>query len=198
MKLSVKNILSALLMCLIISAPAFAIEEITENSEVSLQDCIDFALSRSHYIKIYAERVELAKQNVGMAKSNYFPTIGASGGYDYNHRTNKYSNDSSNTYSAGVGLRQLIYSFGKVLSSVKMQKLNLIGAQYDYDDMVITIVNNVKKNYYSVIAAEANLEVQVANVQINQRQYERTKAFFDEGLVSRIRKFISVNQKFSS
>ena len=186
MKLSVKNIVLMLSLCFILSAPAFAIEEIAENSEATLQDCIDVALSRSHYIKIYAERVEMAKNNVGLAKSSYFPTIGASGGYDYNHRTGEDLNTSSNVYSAGVGLRQLIYSFGKVLSSVKMQKLNLIEAQYDYDDMVISTVNNVKKNFYSVIAAEANLDVQVANVQINERQYARTKAFFEEGLVSRI------------
>ncbi|MBR6162569.1 TolC family protein [bacterium] len=186
MKLSVKNIVLMLSLCFILSAPAFAIEEITENSEATLQDCIDFALSHSHYIKIYKERIELAKDNVGLAKSSYFPTVAASGGYDYDHRTGRDLNTSSNVYSAGVGLRQLIYSFGKVLSSVKMQKLNLIAAQYDYDDMVISTVNNVKKNFYAVIAAEANLDVQVSNVQINERQYARTKAFFDEGLVSRI------------
>ena len=189
MKLSKRNILSAIsisFMFFLLSAPSFAIEEITENSEVSLSDCIDYALSHNHAIKIYDERVQMAKNNVGLAKSSYFPTVGASGGYSYDYRTSRRVSDSSNSFNAGVGIRQLIYSFGKVLSSVKMQKLDLIAAQYDYDDVVIATVNNVKKNYYAVIAAEANLEVQVANVQINERQYERTKAFFDEGLVSKI------------
>ncbi len=184
--LKLKKLMVVLAVCAVISGNAFAIEEIAPNSEVSLQDCIDYALAHNHYIKIYAEKVKYAKNNVGIAKSSYFPSLSASGGYSHDYRTNKYTNQSSDTYSAAVGLRQLIYSFGKVLSSVKMQKLNLIGAQYDYDDMVISTVNTVKTNYYAVIAAEANLEVQAANVQINERQYERTKAFFDEGLVSRI------------
>ena len=177
-------ILSAFIMAM--STSAFAIEEIAPNSEVSLQDCIDFALSHSHYIKIYDEKVKYAKKNIGIAKSSYFPTLGAGGGYSYDRSSNKYNTSSSESFNARVALNQLLFSFGKVLSSVKMQKLNLISAQYDYDDMVIATVNNVKTNYYAVIAAEANLEVQAANVQINQRQYERTKAFFDEGLVSRI------------
>ena len=177
-------VLSAVFLTM--SVPAFAIEEIAPDSEVSLQDCIDFALSHSHYIKIYDEKVKYAKNNIGIAKSSYFPTLGAGAGYSYDRSSNKYITSSSDSYNARVALNQLLFSFGKVLSNVKMQKLNLIAAQYDYDDMVIATVNNVKTCYYAVIPAESNLEVQAANVQINQRQYERTKAFFDEGLVSRI------------
>lgn len=184
--LKLKKLMVVLAVFAMISTNAFAIEEIAPNSEVSLEDCIDFALSHNHYIKIYNEKVKYAKNNVGIAKSSYFPSLTASGGYSYDYTTSRRNSSSADVYSAGVGLRQLIYSFGKVLSSVKMQKLNLIAAKYDYDDVVISTVNTVKTNYYAVIAAEANLEVQAANVQINQRQYERTKAFFDEGLVSRI------------
>ena len=182
----IKHILVLSALFMIMNVQVFAIEEIAPDSEVSLQDCIDFALSHNHYVKIYEEKVKYAKNNVGIAKSSYFPSLNASGGYSYDYATSRRNSASSDVYSVGVGLRQLIYSFGKVLSSVKMQKLNLIGAQYDYDDMVISTVNSVKTNYYAVIAAEANLEVQAANVQINERQYERTKAFFEEGLVSRI------------
>ena len=46
--------------------------------------------------------------------------------------------------------------------------------------------NNVKSAYYEVLAAKANVDIQKANVQVNERQYNRTKAFFDEGLVSKI------------
>jgi len=40
--------------------------------------------------------------------------------------------------------------------------------------------------YYAVLGAKANLDIQKANVLVNERQYNRTKAFFDEGLVSKI------------
>ena len=52
--------------------------------------------------------------------------------------------------------------------------------------MTLTVINNVKSAYYGVLAAKANVDIQKANVMVNERQYNRTKAFFDEGLVSKI------------
>ena len=44
----------------------------------------------------------------------------------------------------------------------------------------------VKTNYYAVLAATANMKVQEANISVNERQYQQTKAYFEEGLKSKI------------
>lgn len=178
--------LITLLIIPIISNSAFAIEEITDGATLSVNDCIDIAIKNSPSIKNYEEYVEIYKARIGQSKSSYFPTLGASAGYDFENTETKYRSTHGNSTSARVALNQLLYSFGKVLSSVKMQKFYKIAAEYDLKNAILETSNNVKNAYYGVLAAKANLDIQKANVLVNERQYNRTKAFFEEGLVSKI------------
>ena len=164
----------------------YAIEEIQQGQVLSLNDCIDLAIQNSPEIEIYKQQVEVQDSRVGQSKAKYFPTVGASVGYDYGNTDNKYGSNQNNTTSARVALNQLIYSFGKVLSQVKMQKFYKISSEFDLQNAILVTSNNVKSAYYGVLAAKANVDIQRANVYVNERQYDRTKAFFDEGLVSKI------------
>ncbi len=176
-------IILALFLC---SLKTNAIEEITPGATLSVDDCIELAISHSAAINNYKEYVEIYKSRVGQSKASYFPTIGASAGYDFSNTENKYRSNHSKATSAQVALNQLIYSFGKVLSQVKMQKFYKIAAEFDLQNAILETSNNVKNAYYAVLAAKANLDIQKANLLVNERQYNRTKAFYDEGLVSRI------------
>ncbi len=163
-----------------------AIDEITQGSTLSVNDCVELAIKNSPQIQIYQEYINIQDYKSGQVKSNYFPTIGASVGYDFANTENKIHSNHSNNSSAKVALNQLIYSFGKVFSQVKMQKFYKIAAEYDLENAILDTANNVKSAYYAVLAAKANVDIQKANVMVNERQYNRTKAFFDEGLVSKI------------
>ena len=186
-----ENLMKKLLCTLFIiiiatSLKVHAIEEIEQGATLSLNDCVELAIKNSPEIEIYKQNVIVNDARVGQSKASYFPTVGASVGYDYSNTDNKVGSTSSNNTSARVALNQLIYSFGKVLSQVKMQKFYKIAAQYDLDNAILSTSNNVKSAYYGVLAAKANVDIQRANVYVNERQYDRTKAFFEEGLVSKI------------
>ncbi len=174
------------LILFIFNCSAKAIEEITQGSTLSVNDCVELAIKNSPQIQIYQEYIDIQNSRVGQSKSSYFPTLGASVGYDFANTENKYRSNHSNNSSAKVALNQLIYSFGKVFSQIKMQKFYKIAAEYDLQNAILDTSNNVKSAYYAVLAAKANVDIQKANVMVNERQYNRTKAFFDEGLVSRI------------
>ncbi len=163
-----------------------AIEEIQQGATLSLNDCIELALQNSQDIKVYEEYIKMYDYRVGQSKANYFPSIGANVGYNLNSSGSKYRSSKTNNSSANISLNQLIYSFGKVFSQVKMQKFYKIAAEYDLQNEIINVSNDVKSAYYAVLAAKANVDIQKANVRVNERQYNRTKAFFEEGLVSKI------------
>lgn len=192
MKKSLRNLLLILFIFCIGSFNVYAVEtdddeiEIKQGQTLSLNDCIDIAVNNSHDIKIYEEYIKMYSSRVGQSKASYFPTLGAGVGYDYGNVDSKYRSAQTKNTSARVSLNQLIYSFGKVFSQVKMQKFYKIAAEYDLQNEVLNLTNNVKSSYYGVLAAKANVDIQKANVQVNERQYNRTKAFFDEGLVSKI------------
>lgn len=171
--------------------PAMGIESISveKNAILNIKDCIQLALQNSPAIKKARYNYGLAKNNVTISKSAYFPTIGVGTGYYVAQNATSNSlmrNGNMNYYSAEASINQLIYDFGKTFADVKMQNFNRIAALYDFDFAVLDTIFSVKTNYYGVLAAKATVEINKANVQINERNYQRTKAYFEEGIKSKI------------
>ncbi len=178
---------------MLLTLPAFAIEEITVDSVVSLNDCIKIALQNSPVIKRFKYNYGVSKSNVGVAKSAYFPTLGVGTGYTWNETSsnrrgfNSFSNSySANSYTVQATLNQLIWNFGKTNANIRMQKFNMISSLFEFDNGVLDTIFQVKMNYYGVLAAKAAVDINKANVQINERNYQRIKAYFDEGIRSKI------------
>ncbi|MCM1265456.1 MAG: TolC family protein [Candidatus Gastranaerophilales bacterium] len=193
-----KKILNILLIILLMCATSistFAIESvelttvpIQEGASLTLDDCIQIALKRSPALKNLKYNWEMAKHNVSIAKAEYSPTISAGAGYNQGFNSNtRYMRSSSRTLpSVDARLRELIWNFGKTSSYIRMEKFYKIAAEYDYNQEVINIIFDIKCKYYAVLAAKALVDVEKANVQINERNYQRTKAYFEEGIKSKI------------
>lgn len=166
--------------------PASAIDEITKDSILSLEDCINLAIANSPKVNMSKNYALVAKSRIGQAKSDFFPTLGAGTGYYGQKDSHGNSSGNNNYYSANASLNQLIYNFGKTNARINMQKFYEIGAKHDVENSIVQAVFDVKSAYYGVLAAQAKRDIQKANVQINERQYLRTKAYFEEGIKSRI------------
>ena len=163
----------------------------------SIEQCVEYAINNDPSIKIAVNNLEVQKSRVGQAKSDYFPTLGAGTGYNYQYSNSaNYSsssmwrggsaNNSTGYYQLNASVNQLIWNFGKTTAGINMQKFNRESAGYDLDYNILTTVYNVKTAYFAVLAALANVDIYERSVRINSLNYERTKAMFEEGLKSRI------------
>lgn len=162
------------------------VQSVEKNAVLNMNDCIELALQNSPKIKKARYNYGLSKGNLGIAKSGYFPTLGVGTGYNVSESRTNRNNTSSNIYSAEASIKQLIWNFGKTNANIKMYNFDRIAALYDFEDIVLDTIFTVKTNYYGVLAAKATVDVNRANVQINERNYQRTKAYFDEGIKSKI------------
>lgn len=171
-----------------LSACAFESSQslIKEGATLNLSDCIRVALDNSPNIKKAAYNYKISKNDVSLAKSGFFPTIGIGTGYYWNGTYMKQRDVENNYYNLSTSLNQLIWNFGKTNSQIKMQKFYKIASMYNFDNMVLETIFDVKINYYAVLAAKATMDINKANVDINERNYQRTKAYFDEGIRSKI------------
>lgn len=167
---------------------SFAIEQMSveKNAVLNIKDCITIALQNSPKIKKARYNYGLARGNLGIAKSEYFPTLGVGTGYNITDNRNNRRSTNSNIYSAEASINQLLFNFGKTNANIKMYNFDRVAALYEFEDMVLETIFGVKTNYYGVLAAKATLDVNRANVQINERNYQRTKAYFEEGIKSKI------------
>lgn len=171
-----------------LSIQAFALEDINvqQGSVLSLNDCISIALNHNPAIKNARYNYGISKSNVGVARSEFFPTVGVGTGYSYNTTSSSKINTDTNAYTVQATLNQLLWNFGRTNANIKMQKFYLIADEYNFYNTVRETTFNVKQKYYEVLAARATVLINKAYVQINERNYQRTKAYFDEGIKSKI------------
>lgn len=184
----IKKITLVIICILALSMPTFALEDINvqQGSVLSLNDCISIALNHNPTIKNARYNYGISKSNVGVARSEFFPTVGVGTGYSYNTTSSSKINTDTNAYTVQATLNQLLWNFGRTNANIKMQKFYLIADEYNFYNTVRETTFNVKQKYYEVLAARATVLINKAYVQINERNYQRTKAYFDEGIKSKI------------
>lgn len=198
--ISYKKLLTGLFFCMALSVPAFAIDDanntpapveaqtikVKQGAVLKLNDCIAIALNNSAAIKNAQYNYMIAKTDVNLARSEFFPTIGVGAGYSFADTHTKRFNTDTNSYNLNATLNMLLFDFGKTYALIKMQKFYLIADEYNFYNAVREVTFDVKQKYYQVLAARANVLINQAYVDINERNYLRTKAYYDEGLKSKI------------
>lgn len=178
----------SIIISLAYSLPVLALEDVKveQGSILSLNDCIAISLNNNPNIKNARYNYGISKANVNIARSEFFPTVGVGTGFNYNDvNTNRY-NTSTNVYSVEAQLNQLLWNFGRTNANIKMQKFYMIADEYYFDNTVRQTIFNVKQRYFEVLAARATVVINEAYVDINERNYLRTKAYFEEGIKSKI------------
>lgn len=177
-------------MCIVLNLRVEALQaiQIEKNTSLGINDCIKIALNNSPVVKKYILNLDIASSNVGVAKSAYFPSLTLGSGYSqgYTRRNNGTTMNTRTLPAFDAGISQLLWNFGRSDASIRMQKFNKIAAEFDFDEIVLTTIFNVKLQYYAVLAAKNLMEVERLNVQMNERNYQRTLAYFEEGIKSKI------------
>ena len=187
MKFNIKTLAVVIgLCCTITAVNAVESMSVEKHAVLGIKDCITIALQNSPKIKKARYNYGIARGNVGIAKSGYFPTLGIGTGYNITDSSSTRNSVNSNVYSAEASLNQLIWNFGKTNANIRMYNFDRIAALYEFENTVLETIFGVKTNYFGVLAAKATMDVNRANVQINERNYQRTKAYFEEGIKSKI------------
>lgn len=182
-----KRKLSVLFLSFMISiSPCFAIQEIKEGDVLNLEQCIEIALRNSPLVNKAKAQIRVSKASVGQAKSAWTPAVGVGTGLNGSNSKTGHNSRTDRYFGADATISQLIYDFGKTNSNISMQKFNLLASEFELDYTVLETIYNVKEAYYGVLAAKANRDVQIQNVEINKRQYDQIKSYLDEGIKSRI------------
>ena len=106
-----KKIATLILALSLTTSSVLAVEEkmsIEKHAVLNIKDCVGIALQNSPKIKKARYNYGIAKGNVGIAKSGYFPTLGVGTGYNLTENRTNRANTSSNIYSAEASINQLL------------------------------------------------------------------------------------------
>ena len=181
----VKALIITALIIILNTSVALAIEDmpVKKDGMLTLEDCVSIAINHSPNIKKYEYNLEVAKSNVGIARSNYFPTLGAGAGIYQDYNSNKNYDGSSNRElpSVDVYLSQLIWNFGKTSALIRMEKFYQLAAEYQFMDSICNTIYDVKTKYYNALKAQAIRDIEYNNTLICIKNYWRAKQFYESG-----------------
>lgn len=155
---------------------------VNNGTNLNMVECVALAFKNSPKIKHKKYELDLAKSNVGRAKSAFFPVIGAGVGFHNENNSNK--KDFSGYYrelpNVGVTVNQLVYDFGKSTANIKMEEFYKIGAEYEFMDALCSTLFDVKERYYDVLKAQALVSIAEDNVAICKKYLKIAKGAPDK------------------
>lgn len=184
-----KHVIIIIYALFIFNIPAFAHDddelfhpiEIRNGSNISVLDCVASAFKNSPKIKRRKYELDIAKSNVGIAKSAYFPVIGAGAAfYNENNSDNEYYNHHYRELpNVGVSINKMVWDFGRTTSYIKMEEFYKLGAEYEFMDSLCSTLFDVKFKYYNLLKTKALMQVAANNVEINKNFVKIAKSEAD-------------------
>ena len=147
-----------------------------------LEKYIVTAINNNHDIKTAQLKLEQAKINVQMTRSNLMPTlsVGAS------PMLAKLPGQTSTVGAFGVPIMASyeLDLFGKNFDKLKSSKQILQSSQYQAQVSEISILSMVATVYYNIVKLDKLISIQEKLVQDREQIYKLMKLSNDEGLVS--------------
>jgi len=148
--------------------------KISSDKPLNITDCVSLAYQNSPKIRRQKYNLDIAKSNLGIARSVYFPVINAGVGIynEYNSDSIYYDKHYRDLPSVGVSVNKMVWDFGKSTANIKMEEFYKIGAEYEFMDSLCSTLFDVKRKYYNVLRTKAVYEIAQENMRM-QVQIEK-------------------------
>ena len=165
-----------------------------QKESLSLDDCIQIALTNKEALKASALDLESSRQSLKGSYSNILPSLILSGSLSessfpqqeggYNPTTGEITLGSISNLkssSAGISLSQNIYDGGRWWNNIAQSKNNYKITEQFNRQVKTNIIREVHRNYFNYLKSLQLLDVSQSNLNSSQQQLALTKQRFDLG-----------------
>lgn len=160
---------------------------IEKTIDITLEDCIKFALGNNPKIRAAIEEISASDARIKQAWSSYFPNLGwsSSGSKTKNLLFSDAIGAQDSTYTlyylGQISVSQMIYDFGVTQNQVTIKKLAYKTAQETLTSVVNDVIMQTKDAYYALLLAYDDKKVKEDNVNKFELFYNQAKAYYEIG-----------------
>ena len=148
----------------------------------TLDSLISMAEERNFDLSMASRRITQARQAVKAARAAYYPTIGASAGWQRSHAASA----TTGGYSLDLQASWEIDLFGKVTGNVRQQSAALQATRAQYTAAMISLCSEVAITYFDLRLAQAQKVVADEHIARQQRIVNIARARHEAGLASQL------------
>jgi outer membrane protein len=159
--------------------------------QMTLQQCIDYALAHNITIQQAALNEDLAKVGVNQSTMNLFPNLNGFAGNNYYYgrsidpNTNTFTNDQVRSNSFSLSSSVALFEGFSLQNTLKQSKLNYMASRFDLQKVQNDIALNVVTFYLQVLYNEELLTVTKSQRDATALQRDRTNRMFEAGALSK-------------
>jgi len=162
---------------------------------LTLERCINLALANNQSLKIAGERIRESEGRKQETFGNFLPRLSASANYTkleesprmsvfFGGYEQTFELGPDNLYSAGLTLRQPLFTWGKIYYGDRQASLNRRVTEEEYRKVKNGLIFDVKRAFYNVLLARQFEIIAKEAVEVAASHYKTTQALYKEGRVS--------------
>lgn len=195
--MQIKHVIAGILMS---AACCSAVAQSDTTRVWGLQECIDYA--KAHNIDLQRSRINLEEYRIDTkrAKAQLFPSLAFSTSHSYGNTPFADSSQgiAKNVYDGSYNLNAAwtIFQGGKLLTSVKQQKLQEESQQYLIEEATDNIELSILRQFLQILYAEESIEICRQTLLVSERQLDRAQKLLDAGSLSKS-DFAQINAQYS-
>lgn len=154
-----------------------------------LDSLISLGVANNYDVLGAQRRVEMARQGVRRAQSQYYPSVGLSGSWAKQRTSGATTStliDAStlSMFDLGANMQWQIDIFGKISAQARQSKEQYHASAAQYDAMMVTISAKIATAYMQLRTLQAQLDVLDKHIAQQKRVADITSARHEAGLAS--------------
>lgn len=152
-----------------------------EEEELNLKELIDIGLQNRPELKAFNYQYMMAKENVKVAKSEYFPQISFGSGYERN-----YDDDFNygKNWFVGVELKLSLFDGGAKKSKLVQAKADETSSYYMFLDLKKKIEVEIKEAYLKMKSAREGVKLALLEIEEAKENQRVVSKRYEEGLAT--------------
>src|ERR1700739_3018245 len=146
-----------------------------------LQDLIRTALKQNYDLQLAVERVNAARAQVGITRSNEFPQVSLDPTFSGGKND---QNIKSNIFSLAADVVFQVDLFGRYRRATEAARAQLLGTQDAQQTVVLTLVSDVASDYFLLRDLDLQLQITKATVRTQDDSVKLTKLRLQHGVAT--------------
>ncbi len=171
-----------------------------EKITLTLEKCIDLALSQNPFYLASQERTDAAQARMRQAAAQFFPSVTVQGLQNLDEkvftlefpsfipggRPQRFAVDFTKDYQFSMNFTLPLFTGGRLTSGYQSAKLGYMSSQESARQTTNETVLNVKRGYYNYLLAKQLVGVTEEALNLAERTLENVKDMFEAGMSSRL------------
>lgn len=158
--------------------------------DATLDSLISLAVERNPSVLMAINRMDMAKANLGIARSAFYPTIDLNAGWTRQQSSGNMGTGNpqgwNSNFQTTLDMSWQVDVFGNIRMKAKAQKENYAGTREEYNAAMVSLCAQVAQTYFNLREMQQELDVLKRNAMSQEAVVKITEVRYNTGLVAKL------------